>query len=389
MLAVRRLALGPKGPKTQPRCVSVQFASLQPPGWTGPLVRGRDWAEVAKNVLSSSYSLRVRRWRTDLQCDMSNADRLRRRDWTCVSIERALYQMNLEKPNKRQPLQVMSVTKLDKPSHVGKARRLIVRASWLPTVIVDGIDRFGIALQKVANVLRFERFWTEKVANDPRVVVVPTFNKKIGKHPIWNVAINWINDNAPSGSVIEFGTNNGGWLKYFVDRLPSTIRLSGFDCFEGLPEAWDGLPAGSIKGFGAPVALWDDQPEIRQKIIDDAARGVAFPKPPQPNVKIESGLFSEALPRFLKDERLDDLRLVHFDADLYTSTRPVLDTICGRLKHRYLILFDEFYSVNHEFKAWYEFLALYKLTDWRVLATSADGSQVLIEVNTRASVDAA
>lgn len=309
--------------------------------------------------------------------------------WTLHLDRKGLHHMSSEKSNKRQPLEVISVARLDRPSHVGSVRRIIVRASWLPAIVFDGIDRFGTALQKVANALRFERFWTEKIANDPRALVVPTFNKKIGKHPIWNVAINWIYDNAPAGLVIEFGTNNGGWLKYFVDRLPATIRLCGFDCFEGLPEAWDSLPAGSIKGFGAPVALWDDQPEMRQRIIDDAARGVAFPTPPQPNVRIESGLFSEALPRYLKDERLDDLRLVHFDADLYTSTRPVLDTVCGRLKHRYLILFDELYSVNHEFKAWCEFLALYKLTDWRVLAASADGSQVLIEVNTRAAVDVA
>jgi hypothetical protein len=295
--------------------------------------------------------------------------------------------MNPDEPTKRQPLDVITVARPDKPIHVGRARRVVVCASWLPAAIVDGIERFGVGLQKIANALRFERFWTDKVKNDTRVIVVPTFNKKTGKHPIWNVAINWINTNASSGSVIEFGTNNGGWLKYFVDRLPPTIRLSGFDCFEGLPEAWDGLPAGSIKGFGAPVALWDDHPEMRQKIIDDAERGMAFPVPPQPNIRIESGLFSEALPRFLRDERLDDLRLVHFDADLYTSTRPVLDTVCGRLKHRYLILFDELYSVNHEFKAWNEFLALYKLTDWRVVATSADGSQVLIEMNTQATID--
>lgn len=297
--------------------------------------------------------------------------------------------MTSDAQEKRLSLDVISVVKPDKPRHVGAMRRLIVSASWLPSTIVNRIDQMGVALQKIANALRFESFWAEKVKNDARVIVVPTFNKKTGKHPIWNVAINWINTNAPTGLVVEFGTNNGGWLKYFVDRLPPTIRLSGFDCFEGLPEAWDGLPAGSIKGFGAPAELWNDDPAKRQQVIDDAARGISFPSPPQPNVRIESGLFSDALPRFLKDERLDDLRLVHFDADLYISTRPVLDTVCGRLRHRYLILFDELYSVNHEFKAWNEFVALYKLTDWRVVATSEDGSQVLIEVNTRAAVDAA
>jgi hypothetical protein len=88
----------------------------------------------------------------------------------------------------------------------------------------------------------------------------------------------------------------------------------------------------------------------------------------------------------LNKRPLTDLRFVHFDADLYISTRPVLDTLCGPLKHRYLILFDEFYSVNHEFRAWREFVALFKVQDWRVVAASADGSQVLIEVNTQSSL---
>jgi hypothetical protein len=288
-----------------------------------------------------------------------------------------------------KPLDVISVRRADRPRHVGIGRRLVVRVAWLPLTIVDALDRLGLAIQKVANVLRFERFWQDKVRHDLRTVLVPTFNKKVGKKPIWNIALNWIIANSSAGTIVEFGTNNGGWLKYFSDHLPRTFRLIGFDCFEGLPEAWDGLPAGSIKGFGAPVELWADDPVKRSEVADGAAAGIPFPSPPQPNVRIESGLFSESVPRFLKDGWPHDLRLVHFDADLYISTRPVLDTLCGSLKHRFLILFDEFYSVNHEFRAWYEFLALYKLSDWRVVATSEDGSQVLIEVNTQASVNAA
>jgi hypothetical protein len=297
--------------------------------------------------------------------------------------------MNSPEFFKTGPLEVITVPRSTKPRHVGAARRFIVRAAWLPASVVDAFDRLGINIQKIANTLRFESFWREKVEDDVRVTLVPTFDKTIGKKPIWNIALNWINANSSAGTIVEFGTNNGGWLKYFTDRLPSTFCLNGFDCFEGLPEAWDGLPAGSIKGFGAPVELWADDPAVREKVVADASAGIPFPAPPQQNVRIHSGLFSESLPRFLKDGWPHDLRLVHFDADLYISTRPVLDTLCGSLRHRYLILFDEFYSVNHEFRAWYEFLALYKLSDWRVVATSEDGSQVLIEVNTRASLDTA
>lgn len=265
---------------------------------------------------------------------------------------------------------------------------MIARAAWLPNFAVTRLDLLGTTIQRVANTLRFEQFWSEKIKADPRVVIVPTFNKTLGKHPMWNAAINWLIANASSGQIIEFGTNNGGWLKYFVDRLPQTIAFTGFDCFEGLPEAWDGLPAGSIKGFGAPTELWADDPAARAKVMADAERGISFPAPPQPNVSILKGLFCETVPLFLKEGWPKDIRLIHFDADLYISTRPVLDTLCGRLDYRYLVLFDEFYSANHEFRAWQEFIALYKLDHWRVVASSEDGSQVLIEVNTHRALGA-
>ena len=47
---------------------------------------------------------------------------------------------------------------------------------------------------------------------------------------------------------------------------------------------------------------------------------------------------------------------MHMDADIYISTRPVLDTLLGPLRYRYLVLFDEFYSVNHEFRAGAEYI---------------------------------
>lgn len=290
-------------------------------------------------------------------------------------------------PGENKPLDVITAPFIAKPHHVGSARRMLARLSALPSPAIDKLEWLGLTIQKVANTLRFEHFWREKIGSDRRTTIVPTFNKQTGKHPIWNVAINWLNENSSSGTVIELGTNNGGSLKYFLDHLPRAFRCVGFDCFEGLPEAWDGLPAGSIKGYGGPIELWADDPELRHEIAENLKRGITFPSPPQPNVEIQSGLFSESVPRYLtKNGWPRDLRLIHFDADLYISTRPVLDTICGQLKYRYLVLFDEFYSVNHEFRAWCEFVSLYKLSDWRVVAASQDGSQILIEVNTQVPV---
>lgn len=278
-------------------------------------------------------------------------------------------------------LPVISVDRVTKPKHNGRVRRLLQPFASLPSGFAGGLVRLGTTVQKVGNALRFEAFWRQHVARNADVVFVPTFNKQIGKHPIWNVAINWIRETASTGTILEFGTNNGGWLKYFQGHLPETMSLVGFDCFEGLPESWDGLPRGSIKGFGLPIELWRDGERDVEAVLAEFRRNGEMPDPPQSNVRIESGLFAQSVPRYLSQGVPSDIRLIHFDADLYISTRPVLDTICGQLPYRYLILFDEFYSVNHEFRAWLEFVDLYQAADWRVLATSEDGSQVLIEVN--------
>src|SRR2546430_13392574 len=54
----------------------------------------------------------------------------------------------------------------------------------------------------------------------PYTTLFRSFNKTTGKHPIWNAALNWINANSSSGTILEMGTNNGGSLKYFVDHVP-------------------------------------------------------------------------------------------------------------------------------------------------------------------------
>lgn len=279
------------------------------------------------------------------------------------------------------PLPVKSVNRAARPKHNGRARRLLQPFGSLPQGLASGFVKLGVAFQKVGNTLRFESFWRRHVAGNAEVIFVPTFNKTTGKQPIWNIALNRINEIGTTGTILEFGTNNGGSLKYFHDNLPETVALAGFDCFEGLPESWDGLPSGAIKGFGLPLELWGKDDAVRERVLAEFRQSGRMPAPPQPNIRIESGLFAQSVPRYLADGMPPDVRLIHFDADLYISTRPLLDMLCGQLPYRYLILFDEFYSVNHEFRAWLEFVELYKATDWRVVATSQDGSQMLIEMN--------
>jgi len=265
--------------------------------------------------------------------------------------------------------------------HPSRIRRLIARCAFLSERSLARINEAGLLLQKIANTIRFEHFWNAKVRCDRRTVILPSFTRSRSKHAIWDIALANARALGERGTILEFGTNNGGSLYYFAKHVPPTMRLVGFDCFEGIPEPWDSLPRGAIKGYGAPIELWSDDQAAKQRVIEEVQRTGQFPAPPQPNVAIEKGLFAESVPRLLSGGGPDDIRLIHFDADIYMGTRPVLDSVCGNIRYRYLILFDELYSANHEFRAWMEFVEFYGVRDWRVVAITDDGVQALIEVN--------
>ena len=268
-----------------------------------------------------------------------------------------------------------------KCQHPGMGRRVIAPFSALGEPAALALGKFGVFVQKVANTLRFEQVWAKHVAADPETIIVPGFTKSRSKHPIWNIALSHAAALGGDGTVLEFGTNNGGSLLYFQRHLPTTMTLHGFDCFEGIPEDWDSLPKGSIKGYGFPSELWAEQPELRKQIQKQVDATGEFPQPPQLNIRIHKGLFAHTVPLLFSNGVPDNIRLIHFDADIYMGTRPVLDTICGQIKYKYYILFDEFYSVNHEFKAWMEFVEWFNVDQWRVVAIAEDGVQALIEVN--------
>jgi hypothetical protein len=265
--------------------------------------------------------------------------------------------------------------------HPSQIRRALARLAFLSENSLARINAAGLMLQKIANTIRFEHFWEAKVRSDSRTKIVPSFSRSRSKHPIWDIALASACGLRTSGTILEFGTNNGGSLFYFSKHVPQTVRLVGFDCFEGIPEPWDSLPRGAIKGYGAPIELWSDDPVAKGQVLEEVRRSGKFPPPPQPNVSIEVGLFAESVPRFLRHSVPDDIILIHFDADIYMGTRPVLDSLCGSKRDRFYVLFDEFYSVNHEFRAWLEFVEFYDVRQWRVVAISEDGVQALFEVN--------
>lgn len=126
---------------------------------------------------------------------------------------------------------------------------------------------------------------------------------------------------------IEFGVHEGESLRWFARRLAHPgSRFLGLDTFTGLPEAWGAMPAGTFTTGG------------REPRLDDHRVGFL------------PGLFQETAPSLLA--QIADLPamplLVHYDADLYSSTIFALATI-DRLGRPYTAVFDEF--TGHEARA--------------------------------------
>lgn len=160
-----------------------------------------------------------------------------------------------------------------------------------------------------------------------------------------------------AGMALEFGVASGTTLKIIADALGGHLRVVGFDTFDGLPEVWrTGFPAG---GFA-------------QQAIPDV-----------PGAELVAGLFEDTLPRFLADND-GPVPFLHLDADLYSSTKTVLDLVGGRLTPGAVLVFDEFFNYpgwqDHEYLAWTEFVDRTGRT-FDYLAYTENNEQVVIRLH--------
>jgi len=160
---------------------------------------------------------------------------------------------------------------------------------------------------------------------------------------------------------LEFGVHRGESLKWWIGALKNpTARLYGFDVFTGLPEEWGALPRGAFDCQGSP-------PDISDR-----------------RVQFEVGLFQSVLPAFLERYLPNGSRkkIVHLDADLYSSTLFVLSSLARQLRPGDVLVFDEFGSVRnptHEFRAFHDFCAAFQPC-YIVLGATALYEQVAIEI---------
>jgi len=138
---------------------------------------------------------------------------------------------------------------------------------------------------------------------------------------------------------LEFGVAGGTSFAWWVkaNRHPGS-RFFGFDTFEGLPEDWHFFKKGA---FSFDIPFLEDE------------RGTFI-----------KGLFQDTLYNFLDNYRRsldtpDATRVLHMDADLYSSTLFALTMMAPFLRNGDIVFFDEFNIPNHEFAAWSDFIKSY------------------------------
>ncbi len=131
---------------------------------------------------------------------------------------------------------------------------------------------------------------------------------------------------------LEFGVWKGDTMRYWSKLLrnPRSV-LHGFDSFEGLPEAWN-LASGK-RAFSVDGVIPN---------IDDS------------RVRFFKGWFDQTL----KDYQMPahDALVLAMDADLYSSTKTVLDALEREITPGTYLYFDEFSDRMHELRAFDEFI---------------------------------
>ena len=121
--------------------------------------------------------------------------------------------------------------------------------------------------------------------------------------------------------LLEFGTFKGESIKNFLTYNQNKDSLFyGFDSFEGLPQDWvDNYPKGTFDLNG-------ELPKFNDK-----------------RLKLIKGFFQNTLENFFQKNKISGNLIVHYDADLFSSTLYCLLQV-DKLKIPYVAIFDEFYA---------------------------------------------
>lgn len=148
-----------------------------------------------------------------------------------------------------------------------------------------------------------------------------------------------VSDGLIEGFIAEFGVASGTTIRELA-RVNPTRRIWGFDSFEGLPEDWNNSHK---KGY------------FRQTTLPDVPE----------NVTLVKGLFSESLPEVSSTFHYynENAALIHFDADLYSSTMDAIRFMFPYMVEGTVLIFDELYYDYDDNWREHEYRALLELEE--------------------------
>jgi O-methyltransferase len=158
---------------------------------------------------------------------------------------------------------------------------------------------------------------------------------------------------------LEFGVYQGESISAWTKVSPSErSRFFGFDSFEGLPEDWDvGRPKGAFDLGG------------RAPVFHDA------------RVRLLVGDFRDTLPTFLASFSARSDLVVHIDSDLYSSAMYCLTSCRALLVPGTVVIFDEFPSPLHEFRAFSDFCLVFQATFSPLALVGSEGDAMAFQVS--------
>jgi hypothetical protein len=140
---------------------------------------------------------------------------------------------------------------------------------------------------------------------------------------------------------LEFGVFEGESIERF-SRLNTAAdsRFVGFDTFTGLPEDWVEFSR-----------------TVKASTFSTAGR---VPQISDSRVSFVKGLFQDTLPGFLESYSGPEQWVIHNDSDLYSATLFVLTCGHAYMRPGTIVIFDEFCSEMHEFRAFDDYCAAYR-----------------------------
>jgi O-methyltransferase len=156
---------------------------------------------------------------------------------------------------------------------------------------------------------------------------------------------------------LEFGVFQGDSIKCWAGlNKHQDSRFFGFDSFEGLPVDWRN---GRGKGY-----------------FDVGGK---MPRIDDPRIKFIKGWFDNTVPPFARDFTRKNRLVMHLDADLYGSTMLPLLYFGPFMAKGTLLIFDEFYDREHEFKALMDWQRIYR-RNFRIVAEVKNYSKICAQL---------